>query len=964
MVASDANQSGGDPARRAGANSGGVSPTARAAIRLRRRRRANRSVAQASGWRGWRLALAVVAVVSALLVGAAALTVYLVYVSYAEDLEPPEAIEPSQRQLGSSRIYDRDGVAGTLLFEFAHPLLGLRDPVRLHRVSQHMIDATVATEDASFWTNRGINERGLLRAAWENFGVGSSEFLGGSGGSSITQQLVKNVLIPFEERSGRTWNRVQGKIKETILAVELTQEYGKEQILEWYLNTIYYGNLAYGIGAASQRYFGKSPAELTLAEAALLAGLPQAPSEYNPLENYWAAKRRQAVVLDLMARHGYIDREQAEAAKAEQLEFDTAAFEIEAPHFVLYVRAQVEALCEAGRFEPPLGAGGCSALMDNGGLRITTTLDFALQAQAERVLRAAIADFEEETDAHNGAIVAIEPQTGQIRVMVGSRDFFEESIDGQVNLATALHSPGSSIKPLTYLAAFELEPRIWHPATILWDVPTVWVESDGAVFEPTNYDGRFRGPVTVRSALANSMNVPAFKTAAELGTPYLLDTLHRVGISTMHEATNYGPSLTLGGGEVSLLDMTYAYAVLGAGGVMAGHPTLLDLPDGHRALDPVAVLAIHDSDGNMLYEWTEPERRAVARPGQVYQITDILSDNDARALLYGTQSNLVLDRPVAAKTGTAGDPGIDDVRRDYWTMGYTPQLAVGVWVGNADESPMRGGSSASTAGLVWRNVMIAAHRSLPVREFVEPQGMERRRVYAPQIEPLRMEPGSVLALRDPCDRIVTELFVSARVAPSLDNGICYQVGIDRRTHQRATVRTPRAFVERGVWLEPPMIERNGARVLQPAVVHWLEQQRVVFLRPGAASESHTPLRIDAPLDGATVQRGEMLITGRVHSGDLISWKLTAYHPDAPAPILLAESNEPASGGVLARWDTANAPGGVYVLRLELVDGWLGLIEHEIFVRLPDVALEVELAADEAASEVESNSIAEQSGSAP
>ncbi len=950
MVVSNADQPDGQHERRTPSQRRGVSPAARAA--LRRRRRANRSAAQTSGWRGWRLALTVSAVVSALLLGAAALSLYLVYTSYAEDLEPPEAIEPSQRLLGSSRIYDRDGAEGTLLFEFAHPLLGLRDPVRLHRVSQYMIDATVAVEDASFWTNRGINERGLLRAAWENFGVGSSEFLGGSGGSSITQQLVKNVLIPLEERSGRTWERVQGKIKETILAVELTQEYGKEQILEWYLNTIYYGNLSYGIGAASQRYFGKPPADLTLAEAALLAGLPQAPSEYNPLENYWAAKQRQALVLDLMLRHGYISSDEAETAKVESLEFDTAAFEIEAPHFVLYVQAQVEALCEAERFEPPAGSGGCAALMENGGLRITTTLDFGLQAEAERILRAAIADFEQKTDAHNGAIVVIEPQTGQLRVMVGSRDFFDETIAGQVNLATALHSPGSSIKPLTYLAAFELDPRVWHPATILWDVPTVWIESDGAAFEPTNYDGRFRGPVTIRSALANSMNVPAFETAAALGTTYLLDALHRLGISTMHDVANYGPSITLGGGEVSLLDMTYAYSTLAAGGVMAGQPTLLDLPDGYRALDPIAVLAIHDSDGDLLYEWTEPARRAVARPGQVYQITDILSDNDARALLYGTDSNLVLDRPAAAKTGTAGDPGIDDVRRDYWTMGYTPQLAVGVWVGNADEAPMRGGSSAATAGLIWRDVMLAAHRGVALQEFVQPHGMEQRRVYAPQIEPLRMQPGSVPPLRDPCARVVTELFVSARVAPTKDNGVCYELGIDRRTHQRATAQTPRTFVERGVWLEPPTIERNDAHVLHPAVVHWLEEQRVIFLRPGAASEAQTPLRIDAPLDGATVQRGEMLITGRAHSGDLIRWRLTASHPDAAEPIVLAESDDPASGGVLARWDTSNVSGGVYALRLELVDAWLGLVEHEIFVRLPDTQPDLELAEDEAAMEVE------------
>ena len=359
-----------------------------------------------------------------------------------------------------------------------------------------------------------------MRAAWENFGTGSSDFLGGSGGSSITQQLVKNVLVPVEERSGRTAERVRGKIKETILAVELTGEFSKEQILEWYLNSIFYGNFSYGIGAASQRYFGKPPAELTLPEAALLAGLPQAPSLYNPIEHFERAKGRQADVLDLMARHGYITQDEADAAKLAPLRFDSKEFEIVAPHLVLYVRAELLALCERGQIPVPESVGSCEGLMARGGLRITTSIDMQLQDLAERELETAIAGFEQQTGAHNGSLVALDPANGEIRAMVGSRDFFAEELDGQVNLATALHSPGSSIKPLTYLSAFQLDPRRWHPATVIWDVPTRWEEFDGTVFEPTNFDERFRGPVTARSALANSMNIPAFRVASEIGVPY------------------------------------------------------------------------------------------------------------------------------------------------------------------------------------------------------------------------------------------------------------------------------------------------------------------------------------------------------------------------------------------------------------------------------------------------------------
>ena len=394
-----------------------------------------------------------------LLFGAVAGGAYLIYSDVANDLAPPDEIEETQRLLGSSRIFDRSGADGVLLFEYARPHDGLRAPVRLHRVSEHIINATVATEGRVLLEQRrDQSARTVARGVGELWAVGSSEFLGGSGGSSITQQLVKNVLVPPEERSGRTWNRVRGKVKETILAVELTNEYSKQQILEWYLNSIYYGNFSYGIGAASQRYFGKSAAELSLAESAMLAGLPQAPSLYNPLVNPEGAKRRQAQVIDLMQRHGYITSAEAEAAWEEPLRYDSAEFTITAPHYVIYVQAEVEALCRQGRFVPPIGAGGCDNLMNNGGLRIRTSLDYSLQERAELELRSAITGFEAETGAHNASLVAIEPSSGQILAMVGSRDFFDETIDGQVNLATATHSPGSALKPLTYLTAFQDRP--------------------------------------------------------------------------------------------------------------------------------------------------------------------------------------------------------------------------------------------------------------------------------------------------------------------------------------------------------------------------------------------------------------------------------------------------------------------------------------------------------------------------
>ena len=892
------------------------------------RRRRRIEAARPSGAARWVWTAAAGLLLIFALIGGGAAAAYTVYRGFADDLVEPDAIVDTQRSLGTSRIFDRGGAGGALLFEFADPLTGLNDPVRLSEVSRYMIDATVAMEDASFWENDGINLRGLARAAWENFGVGSAEFLGGSGGSSITQQLVKNVLIPVEERSGRTLDRVRGKIKETILAVELTDEYSKEQILEWYLNSIFYGNFSYGIGAASQRYFGKPPSELTLAEAAMLAGLPQAPSLYNPIEHFERGKRRQAAVLDAMARQGYITPTEAEIAKLAPLQFDSKEFQIAAPHFVLYVRDELVALCEQGQIPVPDSVADCEGLLSNGGLRITTSLDMRLQRRAERELELGIASFEQETRARNGALVVIDPAAGEIRAMVGSRDFFAEEIDGQVNLATALHSPGSSIKPLTYLAAFQLDPRAWHPGTVIWDVPTRWEEFDGAVFEPSNFDARFRGPVTLRSALANSMNIPAFRVAAQLGTPYLLDTLHRLGITTMRDPADYGPSITLGGGEVSLLDMTYAYAAVSQNGVMRGQPTLRDLPAGYRDLDPVAILEVRDARGQIVYRFEQPDQRAVARPQQSYQITHILSDNQARSLLYGLNSNLALDRPAAAKTGTAGDPGQNDVRIDYWTIGYTPQLTVGVWVGNADNEPMTGGSSSRTAGLIWRNLMLAAHADLEVAQFEPPAGMVSSEIYAPQLPTWRGQGD----LRNGCERVVSELFISPRVVPPLENGVCVQAALDQRTLQAATPAAPAAFVSEGHWLQPPADD--------PAAAAWLRENHVAWLRPGSTTEADAPLRLDSPLDGAMVARGALLVTGRAASTEQQRWSLTAQRIAAQDdPILIAERDDAVESGLLARWDTAALPAGVYALRLTVEDRYLGRLTQEIHIALPPHAVD-------------------------
>ena len=869
-----------------------------------------------------------------LVLGGGAGAAYGVYRSIADDLVEPDAILATQKSLGTSKIFDREGEAGRLLFQFADPLSGLRDPVKIHKVSPNVINATVATEDASFFENEGVNLRGFARAAFENLGLGSGDFLGGSGGSSITQQLVKNVLIAPEERTERS---VERKLKETILAIELTQKYSKNQILEWYLNTIFYGNLSYGIGAASTRYFGKPASELSLEEAALLAGIPQAPAIYDPFTNPSVAKQRQAVVLDLMVRQDYISQAEADRAKSAPLTFANQSFEILAPHFVFYVSDQVNALCRQGRIALPGDVANCNDLLTEGGLRITTTLELSLQALAETTLRADLATFEEATGAHNASLVALDPKTGEILAMVGSRDFFREDIDGQVNLTTALNSPGSAIKPITYAAAFVQDPKQWNPATILWDVPLQFTEPDGSLFEPENFDGVQRGPVPIRSALANSMNIPAFRVAEALGVRSVLEFAHQLGITTMVNPDNYGPAITLGGGDVTLLDLTYAYSVLANNGVMRGQRSVLDLPDGFRELDPVAIKEIRDVRGRLLFREETLEEREVAPATQSYQITDILSDNTARGLLYGPNSTLLLDRPAAAKTGTAGDPGRSDVRRDFWTVGYTPSLVTGVWVGNADNEPMTGGTSSRTAGLIWHDFMLAAHADQPAEEFIVPSGLTIAQIYIPRLRTLLPgEDREALRGQNPCSGLTFELFVAEGGVPDRENNICRELEVNALTLQEATPETDAALVVEGFFLVPPI--SAGQTEPDPEIIKWMRFNKVRFVDEDEDGAKIPTPAITIPREGVELGRGFVLVQGSANTRDLVRWTLSAapgVSPPAAAFQVITSLERGIAAGQLGRWDTRTLPAGPYLLRLTIEDDLLGELVIERRVTLKD-----------------------------
>jgi len=609
------------------------------------------------------------------------------YMYFAQGLASPDAI--ANRQIArTTMIYDRNG---TLLYEVFDPQGGKRTTVPLSEVSPYVIMATIATEDADFYENVGINLRGVVRAV--------SKSLEGDvqGGSSITQQLVKNVLIPQEERSQILISR---KVREIILAYEITRRYPKDQILQWYLNEIFYGNLSYGIEAAAHSYFGKSARNLNLAESAMLSGIPQAPALYSPLENFEGAKERQTQVLDLMVRQGYIDEFQAEEAKLAPLEFAPQRFPIEAPHWVVYVKDYLER--KYG-----------SATLYRGGLKVTTTLDLRLQNLAETIARKQVENLK-KNNASNASLVAIRPSTGEILTMMGSIDFFDPKIDGQVNVAMSERQPGSSFKPLTYVTAFM---KGYTPSTILMDTPVSYPGATG-IYSPLNIDKKFRGAVTIRQALATSLNVPAVRAMDYAGVDNVIQTAHQMGITTLNKKGWYGLALTLGGGEVKLMDMTYAFSVFANNGQMAGVPVLpQDRQPDLRQLDPVAILRIEDGDGKILEEFKAPEVHPVISPQLAYLITDIISDNNARAPLFGFNSALKLSRPAAAKTGTTTD------WKDNWTMGYTPDLAVGVWVGNTNGKQMIESFGSTAAAPIWHDFLEAALKDTPPTPFTRPDGI-------------------------------------------------------------------------------------------------------------------------------------------------------------------------------------------------------------------------------------------------
>lgn len=567
----------------------------------------------------------------------------------------------------TTEFYDRKGRLLYKLYEGRN-----RTPVTLNDLPKHLIQATIASEDQNFYYHPGFDPSAVLRAALAYFHTHNVQ-----GGSTITQQLIKNTLLT-PDRS------LQRKIKEVILAFWAERIYSKGEILTMYFNESPYGGPAWGVEAAAETYFDKKPKDLTLAESSYIAGLPASPTAFSPYGAYpELGKDRQKQVLRRMAEEGYISSDQADKAISEELKIIPPKTSIKAPHFVMYLRSIL-----AQKYG--------ERTVSQGGLKVVTTLDLEIQQMAEEIVREEVGKLA-ALSVSNGAAMIQDPKTGEVLAMVGSKDYFDPE-NGNFNVTTALRQPGSAIKPITYAAGFK---QGYTPGTVLLDTPVVF-KSAWETYTPVNYDNRFHGPVTTRTALGSSYNIPAVKMLAIVGIPNMIQTAKDLGVTSFENPDKFGLSLTLGGGEVKMADLINVYSTFANTGIRQAQQL---------------VLKITDSSGEVLEEPDKEAGQRVLSEGVSYLITDILSDNNARTPAFGPNSLLYIPgHRVAAKTGTT------DNKKDNWAFGYTPDFAVGAWVGNNNGEPMHPQltSGVTGASTIWNRIMTSLIAEYGSRAFAKP----------------------------------------------------------------------------------------------------------------------------------------------------------------------------------------------------------------------------------------------------
>ena len=614
------------------------------------------------------------------------ISIFILFISlfilWLSSLRIPDFHSLENRKVSNStKIYDRTG--GILLYEIHQDTK--RTDIAFADMGMNIKNATIAIEDAEFYSHGGIKISSIIRAVFSNL-LGSGRI---QGGSTITQQLVKNTLLT-QERS------ITRKIKEWVLAIKVDRLLPKDKILEYYLNEAPYGGNIYGIEEASNIYFNKSANNLTLAQAAYLASIPQSPTSLSPYgKNRNKLDARKNLVLSRMFELKFINEKEYQEAKSEIVTFTPqATLGIRAPHFVFFIKDYLE---------QKYG----SDLVEKGGLKVITTLDYNLQSKGEEIVKEGAIQNEKDWNGSNASLVAIDPKTGQILTMVGSRNYFDKAIDGNYNIATATRQPGSSFKPFIYATAFN---KGFTPDTVLFDVPTEFQttcdaygkalkgHSQQECYMPSNYDGKFRGPMSLRNALAQSINIPAVKLFYLVGTSDALKTAEDMGISTLSDISRYGLTLVIGGGEVSLLDITSAYGIFANQGEKNPY---------------TGILKVEDSNGNTLEQYTK-NSQIILPKNTTLEISDILSDEKARIPTFGSHSVLYIpNKDVAVKTGTTND------NKDAWTIGYTPSIAVGVWAGNNNNKPMKKGGAA-VAGPIWNKFINEALKNLPDEKFEKP----------------------------------------------------------------------------------------------------------------------------------------------------------------------------------------------------------------------------------------------------
>jgi 1A family penicillin-binding protein len=610
-------------------------------------------------------------------------------VLWISTLQLPDLSAFDQRKvIASTKIYDRTGTI--LLYDVNKDIK--RTLVPNDQIAQYVKDATVAIEDQDFYKNHGIEPLSIMRA----FLTDLSSLHFSEGGSTITQQVIKNSFLTSDKTITR-------KIKEWVLAIRLDATYSKDTILGIYLNEVPYGGNIYGVEEASEQYFGIPASKLDLAQSAYLASIPQAPTHLSPFgNNVSELEARKNLVLEKMLELNYITKDQYTSAKQEKVEFNQPTGQsIKAPHFVFYVLDQLTQKYGEDTVQ-------------NGGLKVITTLDYDLQSKGEQIVSQYAMQNETKFGASNAGLVAIDPKTGQILTMVGSRNYFDTEIDGQYNVTLAKRQPGSTFKPFAYSVAFS---KGYTPDTVLFDLPTEFstdcdpqgnpippLTSTTTCYMPQNYDSKYRGPMSLRDALAQSINIPSIETLYLAGVPDTLSLAKQMGITTLGDASQYGLTLVLGGGEVSLLDMTSAYSVFANEGIRNPY---------------TAILEVDDRSGNILNQYQASPTRVLDKQTSL-EITDVLSDNVARTPEFGSASPLYFPGyDVAAKTGTTND------YRDMWTIGYTPTITVGTWAGNNDNTPtLKGQIAGFVVAPMWNAFMQEALKVMPKENFERPQPID------------------------------------------------------------------------------------------------------------------------------------------------------------------------------------------------------------------------------------------------